>query len=309
VTLDPDAFERALEEKALERPELAAVLGAATLAALALGALGLVLLYRDRSARAARGAPPGPPPEARWGLLALAAFLVCAPAVVLAASWLSPRIVAPRGFIGQAIVPSALVNGGLALLAVVVAGFALGGAGGRDGDPPRGLLARGALGIGLAAPGREGPATLLGLRLVCMAFPLYSLVQIASTRGFQALGWRREPNPAAAAFLTTESAADLAAIALLAVLLAPLAEEVLFRGFLLPPLRRLLGFRAAAAATSLLFALLHPPMDRAAIFVLGYALAVAYERSGSLRAPLAAHAANNAWGIVVLAVERYVYRA
>jgi len=56
-----------------------------------------------------------------------------------------------------------------------------------------------------------------------------------------------------------QSTLEVAAVGLFAVLLGPLAEELVFRGFLLPLLTRSLGPVAAVGLTALLFALLHGP--------------------------------------------------
>jgi len=79
------------------------------------------------------------------------------------------------------------------------------------------------------------------------------------------------------------------------IILAPMAEETLFRGILYPAIKRA-GFpRLALWVTSLVFALIHANI---AIFVPLFALAVVlvflYEYTGNLLAPIAAHAIFNA---------------
>ncbi len=84
-----------------------------------------------------------------------------------------------------------------------------------------------------------------------------------------------------------------------AVGLAPFAEEVLFRGFLFPALRGMLGPILAMVGSAALFAALHPLAGFYSIFLLGVLLAFVYERTGSLVAPIAMHAIHNGVAVVV----------
>jgi hypothetical protein len=91
------------------------------------------------------------------------------------------------------------------------------------------------------------------------------------------------------------------------VVLAPLVEEVAFRGLLYATLRRRLGWLAAALLSSALFALPHGYGlgGSLSVFVSGVVWAWGYERTGSLLPGIAAHAANNLWAsFVVLDVFR-----
>ncbi len=75
------------------------------------------------------------------------------------------------------------------------------------------------------------------------------------------------------------------------VLIVPVFEEMLFRGFLQTTLRSLTHQRpwAAIVLTSALFSLLHPPTHVPALFILSCGLGYAYERSGSLLRPMFMH--------------------
>jgi membrane protease YdiL (CAAX protease family) len=85
-------------------------------------------------------------------------------------------------------------------------------------------------------------------------------------------------------------------------LLAPVAEELFFRGFFYTALRQRLGIVAAAMISSLVFAIGH--IDAlgvvAASFIMGIALALAYEYTRSLWAAIAIHAINNSLATVML---------
>jgi len=86
-----------------------------------------------------------------------------------------------------------------------------------------------------------------------------------------------------------------------AVVVAPLTEELLFRGFLYATLRRYMGPLGAICLSAAAFALMHGfafgfPM----LFVLGFLLAYLYERMGSLAASIVAHAAHNLYQLIVI---------
>jgi hypothetical protein len=97
--------------------------------------------------------------------------------------------------------------------------------------------------------------------------------------------------------------ADVVGLAVIAaVAIAPLEEELLFRGLLLPWLRRVLGPWPAIAGSSLLFASLHANAWPAPVplFVLALFLGYLAHRTGSLVAPITLHAAFNALNMAAL---------
>ena len=80
----------------------------------------------------------------------------------------------------------------------------------------------------------------------------------------------------------------------LTVLAAPLCEEFIFRGLLQGGLRRSLPAWQAIAFSAALFAIVHPPLSMLPVLVLGLCAGWAYERSGTLAAPMLVHAGYNA---------------
>lgn len=87
-------------------------------------------------------------------------------------------------------------------------------------------------------------------------------------------------------------------IAVFAVLIVPVFEELLFRGFLQTSLRSVSGKPwVGIVLTSLFFSVLHPPTHIAALFMLSCGLGYAYERSGSLFRPILMHVLFNGFNI------------
>jgi len=82
--------------------------------------------------------------------------------------------------------------------------------------------------------------------------------------------------------------------AVLAVVLAPLFEEFIFRGLVFRGLRQTMGVSGAVLVSALVFAVVHPVASFVPVFGLGVAAALAYERTGWLLSPLLAHATYNA---------------
>lgn len=93
-------------------------------------------------------------------------------------------------------------------------------------------------------------------------------------------------------------------IFLSAALLAPLAEEVFFRGFLQSALRRFtVSPWLAIIITAVLFGLMHLRIEPAAVpslVILGIVLGYNYERTGRLLAPILLHVFFNAASLITL---------
>ncbi len=91
---------------------------------------------------------------------------------------------------------------------------------------------------------------------------------------------------------------------ILIVGLAPLAEEVFFRGFFYGGLRSRMPVWAAALASGAFFGVIHITTGNLAVVVqltvLGIVLALLYERTGSLWPPIAVHLVNNALAFTIL---------
>ncbi len=88
---------------------------------------------------------------------------------------------------------------------------------------------------------------------------------------------------------------------LVAVILAPIAEELFFRGFVHGALRERMGVTTSIALSSLIFALYHGNAWLIIpVMFLGMALALLFEMQQSLGPPLLFHALNNLLGIMLI---------
>jgi len=88
-----------------------------------------------------------------------------------------------------------------------------------------------------------------------------------------------------------------------AIVAAPFAEELLFRGVLFGALRSRLPAVWAALLSALLFGLVHgDAVFFPYIALLGFVNAMLYERTGNLIAPMIVHATNNTLPIVFLII-------
>ena len=111
-----------------------------------------------------------------------------------------------------------------------------------------------------------------------------------------------------------ETTALLVLSAGLTCVIAPLAEEFLFRGFIFTALRNWRGVLPAALITGVLFGSVHagsaPAVDLVPLAALGFALCLLYRATGSLYPCVAAHCVNNSiafgsleeWGLWQVAV-------
>jgi membrane protease YdiL (CAAX protease family) len=95
-----------------------------------------------------------------------------------------------------------------------------------------------------------------------------------------------------------ETLSALIGYGVLLAFVAPLAEELFFRGFLFGVLRERIGVLGGALATGLVFGGVHiagSPVETVGVLViLGTLLCVLYEQTGSLIPCIALHAINNA---------------
>jgi membrane protease YdiL (CAAX protease family) len=131
--------------------------------------------------------------------------------------------------------------------------------------------------------------------------PIALLLENGSVALLQKFGLQPQEQDAVKLFSSTTLWPTGIYLAVFAVVIAPVAEEFIFRGMLFPFVKQL-GFpKLAWLGVSFLFALIHA---NAAIFlslfVLALALAWLYEKTDCLLAPIFVHSLFNAANLVVL---------
>jgi membrane protease YdiL (CAAX protease family) len=91
-----------------------------------------------------------------------------------------------------------------------------------------------------------------------------------------------------------------------AVLVAPLCEEIVFRGYFYPVLKRFAGAWPAAICSAMVFAAAHGNLTALLpLFVFGGLLVFIYEKTGSIWAPIAVHFCFNSATVIVQFVARH----
>jgi uncharacterized protein len=111
------------------------------------------------------------------------------------------------------------------------------------------------------------------------------------------------PNQAVPMLLYSPSALGLLAVIVLATVMAPVFEEMFFRGALFRALRSRLGVWPGILLSASAFALLHPlPAGFFPIFALGSVFAILVQARDSLIPAMVAHALNNGVLLVLLAL-------
>jgi CAAX protease family protein len=87
------------------------------------------------------------------------------------------------------------------------------------------------------------------------------------------------------------------------VILAPIFEELFFRGLFYPALRRRVGPRSAIVLNGAIFGVIHfQPLSMLSLILVGIVLAYLYEKTDSLAAPIIAHSLYNLAVVIVILV-------
>lgn len=99
----------------------------------------------------------------------------------------------------------------------------------------------------------------------------------------------------------------LGLMAFAAVIAAPLCEEIVFRGYFYPVLKKFSGVWPAALCSALVFAGAHGSLTAfLPLFLFGCLLVLIYEKTGSLWASIAVHLCFNGATVLVQVASRYL---
>lgn len=139
------------------------------------------------------------------------------------------------------------------------------------------------------------------LSTLAIALPLLMLVSFGWNALLRAIGLPDDPQDLLAVFSNVRSPWMLSALLLVACVLAPLNEELLFRGAIFRFCRQRFGRTTALLVSGLLFGALHANWAGfVPLALLGMLLALAYERTGDLRVSIVAHGLFNLNTILIV---------
>lgn len=147
----------------------------------------------------------------------------------------------------------------------------------------------------------------LGLRRVVftggiLLFAAYPLIYLADQLTQRVLGGSTTKQGIVELFSGSQTIQQRVLIIILAVAIAPLVEEFVFRFYLYGVCKRYLGRLTGLLVNSVLFSAVHAHIPSAApLFVLGACFTLAYEWSGSILVSMSMHALFNSFTLVALA--------
>ena len=144
-------------------------------------------------------------------------------------------------------------------------------------------------------------ALLTGCVMLLLALPVVLALQQLSGVMLDKLGWHPAEQRAVDLLVTANSPWMRGYLAIFAVVLAPVAEEFIFRGVLFPFVKQLGWPRLAWFGVSFLFAAIHLNAPTfVPLFVLALALTWLYDRTDCLLASITAHSLFNGANLIVL---------
>lgn len=162
--------------------------------------------------------------------------------------------------------------------------------------------------FGLSSPGK--PRTFLLALLVCaFAMPATWWINSLSAAALKTFQQAPVQQITVQTLQKTTSAESQSLFLIIAALLAPIGEEILFRGILYPAVKQLGRPRLAVWGVSLLFAAVHwNVMTFISLTLLAVALTWLYETTNNLLAPIAAHSLFNSANFLLIVNEPWLRR-
>lgn len=149
-------------------------------------------------------------------------------------------------------------------------------------------------------------ALLLAVGVLVVALPIVLALQQLSILTLDKMGWHPADQRAVDLLMAAKSLWMRVYLAFFAVVLAPVAEEFIFRGVLFPWVKQLGWPKLAWVGVSLVFAAIHVNLPTfLPLFVLALVLTWIYDRTDCLIASIAAHSLFNAVNLVVLFLPQF----
>lgn len=149
----------------------------------------------------------------------------------------------------------------------------------------------------------KGSAVKIGLKWLAIAYPVMIGVNLTSRTILNALGFEQVIQDPIKMVQAGGTQIELAIMYMMIVLVAPICEEVAFRGGIFRFLNHRMPLAASVGLSAFFFALLHANLySFAPLMTIGVMLAFAYRESGSLVSCITFHAVFNSinLGLILL---------
>ncbi len=146
---------------------------------------------------------------------------------------------------------------------------------------------------------------LIAAGVLALALPTVLCLEQISVFVLQEIGWPLEDQRAVELIVNAKSSWLRGYLAFFAMVLAPVAEEFIFRGVLFPFIKQLGWTKLAWIGVSFLFAIIHVNAPTfVPLFVLALVFTWLYEKTDCLLAPIAAHSLFNTANLLILHFEK-----
>ncbi|MEY3395614.1 MAG: hypothetical protein RL346_1850 [Verrucomicrobiota bacterium] len=156
---------------------------------------------------------------------------------------------------------------------------------------------------------RQWPWVLLGapVTVVAMWLVFAVLYSVGYQQLMESLGVKKVQDMVEM-FQKTEDESVLVLMVMMAVIVAPICEEVVFRGYLYPVLKKFSGMWMGCLVSALIFSAAHGSfVALLPLFIFGLVLVYLYEWTGSIWAPIAVHFLFNSATVGIQLLVRFGY--
>lgn len=158
-------------------------------------------------------------------------------------------------------------------------------------------------GDGQMSPAKASPAqsVKIGFKWLAIAYPIMIGANLLWKVGLEAFGFERVIQDPVRLVQEGGTTLEIAFIYLMIVLVAPLCEELVFRGAIFRFLHHRIPLLLAVGLSALFFALIHFNLySFVPLLVIGVTLALAYRESGSILSAIVFHSAFNTLNLVII---------